>query len=85
MTCGGCAAAIKRAIARVDPGAAVDVDLKGGQVHVQSRWGGWLPLTASECQTCGSCRTTTSEGSHPDGDYNDRPGSRQERFSGSRG
>ncbi len=36
MTCGGCAAAIKRAIARVDPGAAVDVDLKGGQVHVQS-------------------------------------------------
>jgi len=36
MTCGGCAAAIKRAIARVDPAAAVDVDLKGGQVHVQS-------------------------------------------------
>lgn len=36
-------------------------------------WGGWLPLPASECQSGGSCRSDHEQGSHPDGDYDDRP------------
>ena len=35
MTCGGCAASVRRAIAEADPKATFDVDLKGQAVHVQ--------------------------------------------------
>jgi copper chaperone len=35
MTCGGCAASVSRAIAAADPGAKVEVDLKGHAVHVE--------------------------------------------------
>ncbi len=34
MTCGGCAAAVTRAITRADPAAKVTVDLPGGKVTV---------------------------------------------------
>ncbi|MDP4025484.1 heavy-metal-associated domain-containing protein [Methylobacterium sp. NEAU 140] len=36
MTCGGCAAAVTRTVQRIDPGAAVDVDLAGGRVAIQT-------------------------------------------------
>jgi copper chaperone len=35
MTCGGCAASIKRAVARIDAGAEVDVDLPQHLVTVR--------------------------------------------------
>ena len=34
MSCGHCAAAIKKAIAAVAPGSAVEVDLEAGEVRV---------------------------------------------------
>jgi copper chaperone len=34
MSCGGCAAAVTRAITRTDPAAKVAVDLAGGKVTV---------------------------------------------------
>jgi copper chaperone len=34
MSCGGCAAAIKRAISAIDPAAHVEVDLQGKEVRV---------------------------------------------------
>lgn len=37
MTCGGCAAAITRAIKAQDADAQVDIDLSGKQVQVNSR------------------------------------------------
>ncbi len=35
MTCGGCVAAVTRAIERLDPKARVSVDLAGGKVSVE--------------------------------------------------
>jgi copper chaperone len=34
MTCGGCAAAVKRAVERASPGAAVTVSLERGEVEI---------------------------------------------------
>lgn len=34
MNCGGCAKSVTRAILSVDPGAAVDIDLKQGVVAI---------------------------------------------------
>jgi copper chaperone len=34
MTCGGCADAVRRAVRKVAPEAAVEVDLAGGRVAV---------------------------------------------------
>src|SRR5690606_24190927 len=45
----------------------------------QSRWGGWLPLTASECQSVVAVEASTRR-SHPHGDYHDRPRLGQEHF-----
>lgn len=50
----------------------------------ESRWVGWLPLTASRCQDVKAIRQSRADGSHPDGDYDDRPRFGQERFPGSR-
>lgn len=35
MTCGGCVASVKKAVARVYPSAAVDVSLETGLVQIQ--------------------------------------------------
>jgi len=36
MTCGHCAGAIKKAVAAVDPGASVNIDLVGKRVSISS-------------------------------------------------
>lgn len=36
MTCGGCVAAVTKAIRRVDPGAGVQADLPSGRITVTS-------------------------------------------------
>jgi copper chaperone len=36
MTCGGCAAAVERAVARLDPRAKVVVDLASKRVEIES-------------------------------------------------
>lgn len=40
MTCSGCASAVAHAIRRLDPKAAVSVDLAGGKVSVDSKLAG---------------------------------------------
>lgn len=37
MSCGGCAASVKRAVASLDPAAQVDVDLNRGHVQVHTQ------------------------------------------------
>ena len=37
MTCDGCAAAVTRAVQRIDPGASVRVDRANGRVAIQSQ------------------------------------------------
>jgi copper chaperone len=36
MSCGGCVASVKRAVASLDPAAQVDVDLNRGHVQVHT-------------------------------------------------
>ncbi|BBE72296.1 heavy-metal-associated domain-containing protein [Oharaeibacter diazotrophicus] len=36
MTCGGCAKAVEKAVARTDPAAKVTVDLPTGKVRIES-------------------------------------------------
>ena len=53
-------------------------------VRHETRWGGWLPLTASRCQDVIAVRRSRANRSHPHGDYHHRPRFGQEHFSGSR-
>ena len=46
MTCGGCAAAITRALQSADTQAQIQIDLPGHQVSVQSRLGADQVLNA---------------------------------------
>jgi hypothetical protein len=52
----------------------INVPLKGPvRNHQLTRWGGWLPLPASECHSVEVVKRPRAKGATHDGNYYDRP------------
>lgn len=60
-------------------------EINEGMVLMAGEQMGWMAPAHGNATLVEVVEATTSEGSHPHGDYNDRPRSGQERLSGSRG
>jgi hypothetical protein len=53
--------------------AAIGLPGEEGPLLAQSRWGGWLLLTASECQSVEAIKQPRAKGAIRDAGYYNRP------------